>query len=303
MKREVTKRGFNRYPSVLTKTSDLPAELRSPSLMQAIASKDIQTIVVFPPQIQRGRQYIPKQGLLFSSTEMIHLLASIWPDQEPQITRLKADSLMIVRVTLILLYGLLEIVAHGNASPIRLSMEFSSTSWNYLSRPLRQLLLRVVQVAPGSATEPGKYSLSVQKAFEKLPLKFYNGVRIYGLLPGEELEELVFQPGVWKRWMYLFKRPDYASTMLLLTSHYLVILQEDLDDTYGWILSYIPRNIIIRMKNQPCSQFNELTVELKLGDQVSDYKFRLQDEATQALREGWIKHGGQWKDLFSLSAP
>jgi len=43
-------------------------------------------------------------------------------------------------------------------------------------------------------------------------------VKIYGLLPGEELEELVFQAGTWKRWMYFLQRPISADILLSLTS-------------------------------------------------------------------------------------
>jgi hypothetical protein len=46
----------------------------------------IQTIIVFPQQIQRGWDYVPKQALLFTTTGLIHLLASIWQNQEPQLT-------------------------------------------------------------------------------------------------------------------------------------------------------------------------------------------------------------------------
>jgi hypothetical protein len=296
LKQEITRRGFNRYPSVFRNVSDLPAELQSAGLKALAAGSAIQSIIVFPPQIQRGRHYVPKQALLFSATDVIHLLASIWPDQEPEITCVQGSGLMLLRVTLILLYGSLEIVAQGGSSPTRLNLEFNTTAWDCLSGPLRQIL-QVNQLSPGLPARPAPCSAAAQKVFEKLPLKFSNGIKIYGLLPGEELEELVFQPGTWKRWLYLLKQPFLANTLLLLSSSYLVVLQEDLADTYGWIITYILRSGIARIMNQPSGEWNELIIEVHRGGQVSDCKIRLQDEAVQALRQLWTHRGGQWQDL------
>src|SRR5512139_3169665 len=87
LKREVPRRGFDRHASLLKNTLELPVELQSPAVTALASREAIQTIVMFPQQIQRGWEYVPKQALLFTATGAIHLLASIWPDQEPQITR------------------------------------------------------------------------------------------------------------------------------------------------------------------------------------------------------------------------
>jgi hypothetical protein len=296
LKRQVPTRGFERHPWILKNVSDLPTELQSPAVVSLAAGEAIQTIIVFPPQIHRGWHYVPKQALLFTPLDVIHVQASIWPDQEPQVTHLKGSGLMYMRVTLLLLYGHLEIVAQGHTSPTRLGMEFNTVAWYRLSLPLRQLLLatRATPGAPGGETT---YAPAVQQAFEGLPLKFSNGVKIYGLLPGEELKELVFQPGTWKRWLLLFRRPVSANTLLSLTSNYVTVIQEELDVELGWIISYIPRSSIAGMQSQPRGPWSELTVQLKRGDQTAEYKLLLEGEAVQAWRRRWMEYGGQWEDL------
>lgn len=151
---------------------------------------------------------------------------------------------------------------------------------------------------PGAWTDEITSSPTAQQAVEKLTLKFSNGLRIYGLLPGEKLEDLVFQPGDWKRWLFLFRRPVLANTLLLLSSNYTVVIREELEVAQGWIISYIPRSSIVGIQNQPRSLWKELTVQLNRGDQTAEYKLRLTDEAAQAWREQWIQHGGQWQDLL-----
>ena len=159
LKKEVPTRGFERHPLVLKNISDLSTELRSPAVTTLARSEALQTIIAFPPQIHRGSHYIPKQALLFTPTDVIHLLASIWPNQEPQITYLKGSGLMYMKVTLVLLYGFLEIVAQGHGSPTRLSVEFNTVAWERLSPHLRQLL-QATKVTP---------SVSIKKAFILLP--------------------------------------------------------------------------------------------------------------------------------------
>jgi hypothetical protein len=296
LKQVVLTRGFDRHSSVLKNVSELPVELQSPAVTLLAARENIQSIIFFPQQIQRGRHYVPKQALLFTPTNAIHLLASIWPDQEPEVTAVKGFSLMYMKVTLILLYGFLEIVAEGSASPTRLGMEFNTVAWYQLSFPLRKLL-EATKGTPGTPKTETTYSPAAQQAFEKLPLKFSNGVKIYGLLPGEELEDLVFQPGTWNRRLLFFRRPISANTLLLLTSNYVVVIQEELEVSQGWIISYIPRNCITGMQGQPRDQWNDLTVQLKRGDQTADYKLLLKDQAARDWRALWIQHGGQWQDL------
>jgi hypothetical protein len=294
LRKEVLKRGFDRHASRLNNISELPIELQSPVVTALAARETIQTIVMFPQQIQRGWEYVPKQALLFTASGVIHLFASIWPDQEPQITRVEGCNLLYMKITLILLYGSLEIVARGENAPVRLSMEFNTVSWTYLSAPL-QRFLQLTQVASFVNNSP--CSSITQQLLTELPLKFLNGVRIHGLLPGEELKELVFQSATWERWLYFLRRPFSANILLLLTNHYMVVIQEELNVKQGWLISYIPRHNIAGIQSQPCGSWNELSVQLKQGSQAVAYKLTLKNETAESWRTSWIQHGNKWENL------
>lgn len=133
LKRKVPTRGFERHPLVLKSVSDLPAELQSPAVTTLAARETLQTIIAFPPQVQRGWDYVPKQASLFTPTDVIHLLASIWPDEEPQVTCVNGSGLMYMKITLLLLYGFLEIVAQGQTS--QHDSTWSSIRWPGTSYP------------------------------------------------------------------------------------------------------------------------------------------------------------------------
>jgi hypothetical protein len=77
----------------------------------------------------------------------------------------------------------------------------------------------------------------------------------------------------------------------------MVVIQEDLKVRQGWILTYIPRSGITGIQNCPSGLWNELSVQLKRGDQVLDYKLALQSETVDAWRSQWLQHGGHWQDL------
>jgi hypothetical protein len=122
------------------------------------------------------------------------------------------------------------------------------------------------------------------------------------LLPGEEVEALAFQAGTWKRWRYFFRRPMTADTLLMLTTNYMVVIQEDLNVKQGWILSYIPRDCITGIQNQPYDGWNELSVQLKRGHQSVNYSLRLVGETAEAWRKLWLQHGGQWQEISAQPA-
>ncbi len=289
LKKEVTRRGFDRHASILKNVSELQTELQSPAIA---ACEGIQTIIAFPPQIQRGWHYVPKQALLFTATGVTHLLASIWPGQEPQVTSLEGCNLRYMKIKLILLYGYLELGVQGESTPVRLSMEFNTVDWHRLWSPLQRLLhdTQPASILP-EASDPS--SPIFERALKELPLKFSNGLQLYGLLPGEELEEAVFQSGTWKRWLVFFQKPVFANTLLMLTSHYMVVIQEELDVKQGWIISYIPRSNIAGVKNQLCDAWNELSVQLKRRDQSMEYKLILKSEIAEAWCRRWTQHASE----------
>jgi hypothetical protein len=296
LKKEVPTRGLERYPSLLKHLSELSIELQSPALTALTAGETVQTIIAFPQQIQHGSEYVPKQALLFMRGDVIHILASIWPGHGPQITYLTGSELLYLHVKLLLLYGFLEIVAQGLDAPVRIRMEFNTVSWSYLSQPLYQLLRYTESKHKTRVDEPGNPA-AIQEAMEKLPYKFSNGVELYGLLPGQKLLEMVYQPASWKRHLIFLNQPSSANILLLLTTNYMVVIQEELKVNHGWVISYIPRSNIIGIQNRHSDSWNEVLVQLKRDDQSVDYKLILRSETVEAWRARWIRHGGLWENI------
>lgn len=295
LKKEVPTRGFERHPVFIKSLGELPPELCSPQLTEETGA----TMIVFPPQIQRGRHYVPRQALFFTADGVTHALASIWPGQPPQVTRLSNRDILYTRVTLLLLYGFLEVVGCGVDAPTRLAMEFNTVAWDKLAAPLRRLVesSRGGHIPPAN---PQPLPAEVRSRREGLPLKFKNGIRIHGLLEGEELQELVFQPGVRERLLFLFHRAVLANTLVLLTGQFVVVIQEELKVAQGWVVSYIPRGNITQVTCQAKAEWNELVFQLDRDGQTAEYVLRLGETVALEWKGIWEKSGGRWKDLPTI---
>jgi hypothetical protein len=297
LKREVLARGFDRHPSILKSTADLPTELQSEEARKLAESDGVQKIIFFPQQIQRGWSYIPKQALIFTNNGIIHLLASIWPGEEPQVTRLESSSLMYLKATLILLYGFLEIASGGQGSPTQLGVEFNAVYWD-LFAPALQRWITLSNALYFGGIDNAPVTPAIQAEIDELPLKFANGLRIHGLLPGENLEEIVFQPGTWKGTLVFFRKQVTADTLMLLTTNFWVILQEEVGVKQGWIVSYIRRDSIQGILEQGHDLWSELAIKLKRSDQTADYSLLLPIDAALKWRVLWEKHGGWWQEIL-----
>ncbi len=297
--KEMPTLGMKQYPSLLKSISDLPGELQSPAITALLTDQMIQTIIAFPAQIQNMRYYVPRQALLFTNTGVVHVMASIWPGQEPQVTLIKASGILYMRVRLLLLYGYLEVMAQESDLPIRIEVEFNTVAWEMLFPPLHRLLQATLPTATAHADRRANV-LAAQKAMDTLSFKFNNGMRIYGFLPGEVLEELVFQPGVnrtWNIWPFRLRKQITADTVVSMTSNFVVALQEELEKWYGWILTYIPRNKIMSMQSWPKGLCDELALQLGQPENCTEYRISLGRDAIETWRGRWIQQGGQWQTL------
>jgi hypothetical protein len=110
------------------------------------------------------------------------------------------------------------------------------------------------------------------------------------------MESLVFQPRVQKRWLYFLRRSLLPNTLMLLTTDFLVVIQEEMQVEQGWILTYIPRECICEIQNRLYTQCSEITLQLQREKQRAEYRLLLSNKAVQVLQREWIRCGGRWQD-------
>ena len=289
---EVNRRGADRYSSIYNDISALPPELKSSKLNQLVNNDEIKVIVYFPPQIHRGWQYVPKQTLIFMKDKVVHSLASIWLESEPQIASINNNDLMYIEITLILLYGFLKIEAVNREGISIIEVEFNTVSWHHLSRPIyRMLHSKYIDNKPTQKQE-GQGNIALKQ--KELPLKFTNGIQIYGLLPNETLCGIIFQPEYWKQWFFFFRKQLIANTMILRTTNYLIIMKEELNIGHGWIIAYIPWNNIRNINQRQKGGWQEIEIIIEYDEKTDGYKLLTSSDIAKEWRKDWIQFGGQW---------
>lgn len=117
-----------------------------------------------------------------------------------------------------------------------------------------------------------------------LPFKFMNIITYDSLLPGEQVQAVVYQPAIWTTHLRLFRRQQAAARALVLTDRYLLIAEEELTgraDHWGLITRFFPRNRIrsATVVREPTSVCLQLILEHRGATQTVRLAFEPSAEA------------------------
>lgn len=287
-------RGIETHPYRVNDLAELPASLQS-AVQQALGpTEQPERIFLVPNQTffknWFSRRYVPQQALLFTAQGVLHVQEAVSPDQPPQATYLHAASLLYIQLRLLLLYGRLELVGQVNGDLARVVVEFNTVGVPLLLPGLRRLMTLAWESAEPEIPISREGSLP---EFDSLPLKFKNGLRLYGLQPGECLLGLVFQPGLWERHGSLFRRQISANTLLALTNHDLVIVEEERTgrtNPYGWILTFCPLAGVKGFEAAPGESWQEMQLHLTRDGVAVDRQVTLERETVQAWQNLWAHY-------------
>ncbi len=292
--------GAASHPYQVDSLSELPDSLQEPARQSLGTSERADSIFVVPAQVFSERwfgwRYVPEQALLFTSQGVLHVQDSTRPDQIAQATCLCGADLLYAQVSLLLLYGRLELAGQITDEPGRIIVEFNTVGWHFLQPALQQLLRLAwgqtrIEIPAGARVD------ATPERLKTLPLKFRNGLRLEGLQQSESLLGFVFQPAVWATRYRFFHRQVSAATLLALTDREMIVIEEERKGryaAYGWILTFYPLASIDEIRASPGRAWQELEVRLTRGAVALDRRILLEQDITEAWRDIWIHHGGAW---------
>ena len=293
------KRDFQQLPSQATlmpyavaSLADLPGSLQQAARQTVDSAVRLISICVFPSRTrlrnQTGWEYVDEQVLLFTEEGVFQVQAPSSLHQEARITYLRAVDLLYSRLSLILMYGRLELFDDSLTSVV---VEFNAAGFDIIKPGLQQLLGtcggRMVTPTP----EDGQTKTALGELGE-LSFKFKNGLYLYGLLPGEHLFGFVFQPAIWgQRWHFLPIKIS-ETTLLALTDQQLIVVEEQSRSrfpAYGWIFTFYPRKAIKKFGINPTWRWQELIIELKNKTGAVDRRIVLEESNGFAWQELWSR--------------
>ena len=279
--------------------TDLPSDLQQLAGHSLGPNEQIGSIFVVPPQTFPGNwwggpRYVPEQALLFTAEGVLHVQGAASPGQAGQATYLRGDELVYVHLSLLLLYGRLELAGLVNGALSRVIVEYNTVGHDFLQPALHRFLR--LAWAQAQAQENQDHTDILLSGLDEQSFKFGNGLRYYALQSDERLLGFVFQPRITQRYLHLFRRLIAPTTLLALTDRDLVIIEENRTTSaaYGWIFTFCPRACVAGIEAKPNAEWQDVCVRLTRGKVTVDRHVTLGNKAALAWRDLWTRHGYTW---------
>jgi len=280
-------------PYAVPSLADLPGSLQKAAIQSVGSTEKPILICVFPGRTclknQQSWEYVDEQALLFTGNGIFQIQAPTSPGQDARIIYLHALDLLYARLSLILMYGRLELV---DESLSRVVVEFNAAGFDIIQAGLQELL----------GTSCGRNTFSIPNAPQtqtvlselgKLSFKFKNGLYLYGLLPEEHVLGFVFQPAIWGQRWHLFPLKMSETTLLALTDKQLIVVEEQSRSrfpAYGWIFTFYPRKAINNIGVTSSKVWQGLIIESKSRVGLTDQRILLEQVNSFAWQELWSQY-------------
>jgi len=294
------------HPYQAKNLTDLPVELRQLAERSLGLDGQVDLIFVVPPQVFPGSswggpRYVPEQALLFTPLGVLHVQSTAAPRQAGQATYLHGAELVYARLSLLLLYGRLELAGLVNGVLSRVIVEYNTVGHDLLQPGL----LRFLRLAwgPAQAQENDNDTETLLCRLGGRSFKFMNGLRYYALQPDEHLLGYVFQPRIVRRYWRVFHRQIAPMTLLALTENTLIVIEEEQIGRapLGWHFTFCPRICVSGIEAKPNKEWQDLYVHLVRGPVGADRRMTLDNETTLAWRALWLNQGVGTREKENVS--
>ena len=137
-----------------------------------------------------------------------------------------AEDILMTKLSLILLYGKLEIWGVQGERAIKIGAEYNTVAHRLLAPCLQNLIRSTWEGNP-----PAEASPLQNETFDELgeiSYSFYNGLVSEAIQPGEVILGYIHQPELRNRSMKIFYRKIFGQTVIARTNQQIILLQEDL---------------------------------------------------------------------------
>jgi len=193
----------------------------------------------------------------------------------------------MIKLSLILLYGKLEISGVQNEQIIKIEVEYNAVVQESLAPFIRGLIKKTWEKNPANFPHPtGDAAFS---SLGSICFSFYNGLNDEALQPDERVLGYVYQPEI--RDSRLKIKKLFPQTVLTLTDQQLILLQQDLKfkKHYEWIFTFMPLCRITSIKLAEFMNWQKVSIHLLSGTQQQDIEVILEPAAAQKWRSIWIE--------------
>jgi len=285
------------YPYQVKSLANLPDGLRQLAEQAIPAAEPTNTIFVIPEQMMPkklgglgGMHRVPEQALLFTPHGVIHVQAGESADEMGQAKYLPGNSLLYVRVSLVLLYGQMELFVAVNDSLTRIVVQYNSVS-HELMLPALKNFLRLAWDQTRDQESNGYQNLLLGK-LEEQSYKFRSGLTNHCLQPDESLLGFVFQPRILKRYLHMFNRLIEPASLLALTDKQLITIEEGSTSatSYGYFFTFCPKANVVNIETKTNARLQDVYIHLRKDNVTADHQLTLENANALASQALWAKY-------------
>lgn len=242
-----------------------------------------------PPSRPKGGRQPPaiQQALIFARDGILNLAEPFRKGQPGKTEWIAAVDILKIRLTLVLLYGKLEIWGAHAGQALKTELEYNAVAHHLLAPALRWLIRKTWQQNAAMNNPPAREM--TLDGFESVSYSFYNGLRLEALQPEERLLGLIYQPEIQEPRLRFFHRKVAPRTALAITDQQLILLQEDLAYRahHEWIFTFCPRYRVSRLAQTLGEARQKVTFHLHPESARQSVEVVLEPEKAQHLVSLW----------------
>jgi hypothetical protein len=280
------------HPYRVETIDELPDGLRDLARKALLPDDPAEKIFVIPEQMLSrktgrlvGMDWVQEQSLLFTHRGVVHVRAGKSDGDMGQANYLAGSSLLYVQMSLILLYGRMELCAAANDELSRIVVEYNAVCHEMLEPSVHRLIR--LAGGPAHAQNANDSRDFLLGKLEAQSLKFRNGLAIHALQPDEKLLGYVFQPRLYPRYFRLVRRLIAPASLIALTDQQFIMIEEGMKRApcYGYVFTYCPRANVVVVDTEPTDTLQEVCLHLRKDAFTADHRLTLKNETVLALRD------------------
>ncbi len=286
-------RGFAAHPSSAASIDQLPDELRSQARKYLPLGEQVTKIIVNPRAMQSGidgrRKYRPEHALIFTASGVLSVQETGLDGLFPEAVFICAADVLSVQVSLILLYGRLEIIGAQDGRSRRIVLEFNTIGYNLIKPALEPFLALSAARCADTGFDPAVEDRAWQQVGD-LHIKYWTGLSRHAVGRSEHLKDIVFQPAIRVPVIFGFTRRAAFPVLFALTNYHLIILGEELAKNpmdYGWVISYCPLSVIQGFEVVEEKETQRLVIHLQYNNVRRSIEVKVGPETAHKIAEEW----------------
>jgi hypothetical protein len=294
------KSGFSKrreYPYQVSGLANLPVGLRQLAEQAQPPAEPANAIFVIPGQMLSkefggfgGVHWVPEQALLFTPHGVFHVQAGKSTNEMGQVKYLPGNSLLYARVSLIILYGRMELCGVVNDNLTSIVVVYNSVSHELMEPALKNFLhLAWDQTRDEGANYTNDFLLG---KLNEQSYKFRSGLEYHSLSPNERLQGFVFQPSIYKHYLHIFHRLIAPAGLIALTDKQLIIIEEGVSSatSYGYFFTFCPKANVVNVVTKTKGRLQDVYFHLRKDNVTADHQLTLENANALACQTLWAKY-------------